>query len=366
MSDHRLSRRDAKGDAARLIDAAVRRRLAVAVSDLFLPRGLRLTEWQRSAMALLIGRFTRSIEDDLRVSLASYFDQETEAGLQAALAAAHVEIALPILELSDALADPEFVSLALRRVEEHRLRRLADKNEHAGPNALLVELIRDQDETIAANAMGLLISFSRRLDGFQDPLIATPELPAELEHRLTWTVAAALRIYCLDMHQIAPGRVDRALAQAVTARLSGYDEGEGIDARCQRLVRRLQQGGRLTDEFVARALTEGGLPVFLAALAERCGLELNAVWDILCDPRGKGAVMLLRAADIARDQAASILFSLGSGTQAGEEGIVVARLDDFDALTEAEAHATLSLWHLDPGYRAAIARVSSGPEAYST
>src|SRR5688500_14236833 len=121
MSDHRLSRRDAKGDAARLIDAAVRRRFAAAISDLFLPRGLRLTEWQRSTMALLISRFIRTIEDDLRVSLASRFDQKAETAMQAALAAAHVEIALPILEPSEALADPEFIGIALRRVEEHRL-----------------------------------------------------------------------------------------------------------------------------------------------------------------------------------------------------------------------------------------------------
>ena len=53
----------ANGDAGRLLDAAARARLAVGLADLFLPKRLRLNEWQRETTAALLTRLIRSIEE---------------------------------------------------------------------------------------------------------------------------------------------------------------------------------------------------------------------------------------------------------------------------------------------------------------
>ena len=73
MGDARSSGRETRSDAARLLLAAARERFAVAATDLLLPDKARLTEWQRLTAASLLARLVRSIEDELRASLAERF-----------------------------------------------------------------------------------------------------------------------------------------------------------------------------------------------------------------------------------------------------------------------------------------------------
>ena len=62
--------------------------------------------------------------------------------------------------------------------------------------------------------MALLVAQSRRLDRFQEPLIPSPELPVELEHRLVWTLRGAFRAWLIERHGIAADAADDALAAA--------------------------------------------------------------------------------------------------------------------------------------------------------
>jgi uncharacterized protein (DUF2336 family) len=357
MSDHMTDHGTgggANGDAARLLDAAARGRLAVALADLFLPKRLRLSEWQRETMATLLTRLIRSIEDELRAGIAARLEGKVRPAVQGAITSTHVEIALPILEASDALREPALIALLLRRVEEHRLYRAAQAHRDRRQGNLLVELVRDGDEGIAAAAMGLLTAQSRRLDRFQEPVVASPELPAELEHRLVWTIAAALRVYLIDRHGVDPGLADEAVSLSAATRLVDYDEGEGLDARCLRLARTLNRLGRLDDQFVSRAATEGGLPLFLAAIALRCDLPVDAAWDIFSDPRGQGPALLLRGGAIAREPAVQILLA----AHFDDDEMVVRQVDLFDGVSIEEARTALRLWQIDPAYRDAIARVA--------
>lgn len=349
------SKRELLGDGASLYGAA-RERLAVAAADLFLPDGLRLTEWHRSSMSALLVRLVRSIEDELRARLALSFPESTHPELNAALTASHVEIALPILLQSRALRDPDLVGLLLRRSEEHRLYR-AMNGPAAVPDAILRELVQDPDALLAEAAMAVLVGRSRRLDRFQEPTIASPELPAEIEHRLVWTIAAALRSYLREHHAVLPSDTDSALAEAAAGCLATHDESESLESRCLMLVRHLERLDRLSNAFIVRSL-EGGLPLLLAAIASRCGLAPDAAWEILSDPEDRGGVLLLRAAGLAHGDAGTILFALSGMVGVNDEEELAGRLDLFDAVDEAEARGALGIWRIDPAYRAAIANVA--------
>lgn len=360
MSDLRVNKRETRADAARLLHAAARERVAVALADLFLPESLGLSDQNRTTMAALLGRLVRSVEDDLRSSLAGRFDAARFPALHAALTSVRVELSLPILASSEALRDADLIALLLRRVEEHRIYRAAQARPQGPDGGLLVELIRDRDEEVARAAMGLLVAQSRRLDRFQEPVIASPELPAELEHRLVWTVAAALRVYLITRQSIEPAEADAALAEAAAARLGAYDEGLGLEARSVQLAQRLNGLGRLSDAFLGQALADGHLMLLLAALSVRCGLALDAVWEVLSDPRGSGPAFLLRAAAVARGEAGPILLALAPSAAGGrEDEKVVRQMDMFDGMTEEEARAAISLWRVDSAYRAAVGRVGS-------
>lgn len=360
MAKQRAARGDQKADAARLLHAATRERVAVATDDLFLPESLGLSERHRATMTSLLARLIRAIEDDLRLSLAAHFEESRHPAVHASLSSVRIELALPILASSLALRDPDLISLLLRRVEEDRVHRMAQLAPRRAGRSLLEQLVRDRDEEVANAAMAILIAQTRRLDRFQEPVIVSPELPAEIEHRLVWTVAAALRVYLITRQNVEPADADQALASAAQDRLAVYDESEGLEARCLQLARRLNALGKLDDSFLSRAVADGSLPLLLAALAVRCTLSYEAAWEVMSDPRGEGPAFLLRACDLGRDQAAPILEALaGSAPPGTEDMLLVRQVELFDRLTAEEARGAITLWQVDPAYRAAVARVSS-------
>lgn len=364
MSDEGRERRESKSDAARLLLAAARERFAVAATDLLLPEQSRLTEWQRLTAASLLSRLVASIEDQLRAALAGHF-RDHEA-LHAALSSAHVPIALPILERASVLRDRELGTILVRRVEEHRFWKAyaAGGGDGRPKDEYLLELIRDPDPEIAGEAMDLVTARSRRFDRFQEPVMGRVELPADLQHRLVWLVAAALRHYIVQQHNLAA--VDGAIEQAASALLAAYDEGESFEVRAMRLVRRLQRAGRLDGALLARLLDEGALPIFIAGAAALAGLDYSAAWEVLSDPRGRGPALLLRAAAVARADAAAILLVLNSHGRlfSGAEGDAAQeQLELFDGVDEDAARDVLKLWQADPGYRASVARLSTRTRA---
>lgn len=355
MSDRGLKQSEPMGDAARLLLAAARERFSVAATDIHLPEQSRLTEWQRLTASALLLRLVRSVEDDLRARLAGQFS-DNEA-LYAALGSARVEIALPVLERAGVLRDPELGTVLIRRVEEHRFWK-----EHGRADALPSELIRDEDDIVAAEAMTLLIARSRRFDRFQEPVMGHTDLPAELQHRLVWMIAAALRQYIVQQHRLASGQADSAISAAAGEVIGEHDESQGLEATAMRLARRLHQLGRLEGTDLSQMLEDGQLPLFVAGLAVRCALDYPSAWEILSDPHGRGSALMLRSGDIARDSAAWILLLLNSRGKlfsGAEADAAAAQLDLFDTTEDGAALEVLRLWQVDPGYRTAIARLST-------
>jgi len=331
-------------DGAAELLASARARVSAAAADLALPQGLRLSEWQRITLRGLLAQLVRSVEDSLRAEIAQ---APVSEALQAALSSAHVEIAMPVLAGTRALAEPALIDLLLRRAEEHRLHRAA-----ASDNALLVELAGDGDEAVGGAAMALLIAQNGRVDGFREPVLPRTDLPAEIEHHLVWSVAAALRRYMIVQHGAEPAACDAALNSAAARLLAGHDEGESAEARAMRLALAVQASGRGGDDaLLVRALTEGSLAFFLALTGLRTGLEPGAVWELLT--ARSGPVLLLRAAGVARAPAAAILLALGT-----DENELGAALDRFDGMADSAAPTSLGLWTADPGYRDAVARLA--------
>ncbi|MBV9884558.1 MAG: DUF2336 domain-containing protein [Sphingomonadaceae bacterium] len=345
-----------QSDAARLLLAAARERFAVAATDLLLPDQARLSEWQRLTAASLLTRLLRGLEDQMRGRLAIHF--EGHDALHAALSSAHVPIALPILERAHVLRDAELSNVLVRRVEEHRYWKAHAPAAEGGD--LLSLLVRDADDEVAAEAMELIIARSRRFDRFQEPSIGQVDLPAELQHKLVWLIAAALRHYIVQHHRVAA--VDAAIEETASALIAHHDEGATLEARAVRLAHRLHALGRMDGALLARALSEGLLPLFIAGTAALCLLDYAAAWEVLADPRGRGPALLLRAGEVERDAAAAILLLLNSRAPlvSGAEGdATAAQLDLFDTIDAAAARDVLRLWQAHPAYRASVARIST-------
>src|SRR3546814_21174608 len=70
---------------------------------------------------------------------------------------------------------------------------------------------------------------------------------------------------------------------------------------------RLHELGDLTDDFIRASLRQSRVSLFIAGLAVRAGIDFATSWLIISDPGADSAVVLLRAIDMPRDIAASIL-----------------------------------------------------------
>jgi len=347
-------------DAARAA-AGASARLKTARIDLFVVADSRLSDQQRIAMARILSGLVTAVEDEFRRRLVELLDEAVTPELVAALGTARVEIAVPILDRARLLHNDELVAILLRRADEHRLASaLRGVDEAAGGEraGLIDRLLGHPGEGVAAAAMALLIAESRRFDRFGDPILARTDLPAEMQHRLVWWVAAALRDYMVDRHAIAPAAADRPIVAAAMAILAGYDEGETLEGRAFALANRLQPGDALDDRLLADAVAEGRLALFAAALSLRAGVEGTAAWDSIADQSGSRLAVLLRAIECQRDIAAGIMFRLADAHCRPDDEIA-AHIDAFEQLDRDRAREALRPWRLDSDYRRAIAALAT-------
>lgn len=355
-----------------LADAAsaergARDRFRFAATDLFQPDRSRLRDVHRVTMLQLLDKLTRTIEDELRQWLIEPLAASGVPEAEAALASRQVEIARPILRRSDMLRDTELVATLLRRAEEHRIvtalrlaaARSAGTDSEPSP-PVLDRLLHSGDPSVAAAAMGLIIADSRRFDRFHEPVLARTDLPAELQHRLVWRVAAALRVYLTTTHRLLPVIADRALATAVAHMLAGYDEGETLEGRAMLLARRLDEIGALGDDLIADAVADGAVAFAVAALSARAGIEFAPTWDMAVDAEGSRLMVLLRAIGMNRKAAADVALHIASAGGSEAEEAVAERIEAFDMLDHADAQELVRPWRLDSVYRQAITELAAG------
>lgn len=367
MSDQaRSSEHTADERAAALLEAVpraaqtARERIAAAVTDLFRPESYRLSDLQRTLMTRLLGQITGAIEDDLRARLLARPDLPESEELRASLGAAHVEIARPIVERAGLLRDAGLVAVLLRRSEEYRLVGQLRKAAIGQERGLLDGLLSHADTRVAEAAMALLIAESRRNDRFDEPVLARTDLDAELQARLTWRIAAALRDYGVRVHGLAPAGIDGAVAGAAAEALADHDPAATLEACAMRLAGLLDEAGMLTDAALAEALGGGRLALYVAMLAVRAELPFDTAWDLAIGFTGSGChAVLLRALDLPREAAVPLVIAV-EGASGGDDADLARWIEAFAAMSAEEARAAIRPWRFDSGYRTALAELAAG------
>lgn len=342
-------------DAARASQGA-RKRLASLV-DLFLPDTMRLTDYQRVTIRRFIARLVQATESDLRQRLIAGHANRFSPELLAALGSARVSVALPVLERARALHDVELVSLLLARVEEQRIAAgLKSGGRGDAVDGKLIEaLLADTDPPVSAAAMALLIAESRRFFVFDEPVVPRSDLPADLQYRMVWWVAAALRDYMTGRHGADPAQVDVAIMDVASASLAGHDEGETLEAAAMQLAHLLSERGWLDDGVLKAACLEGHMALFVAILAVRAGFDFESARGMALPPYGERLVVLLKALGVARDTAAAVVLALGA-----DDARITEHMMAYDELDPVHAMEAIRPLRIDNGYRTAIAALAAG------
>lgn len=350
-------------DAARAADAA-RVRLSGALNDLFRSPESRLNDRDHATMNRMLVALIREIETDIRVRLSAQGLLADIGPLADELADARIPIAWPRLSRSRVMRDDGLIQLLLRRSDEHHLSTAlrAAYPARFNPDAGAMDrLLNHANAAISDAAQAVLLSEQRRFDRFGDPLVGRADLPIELQHRVTWWAAAALRDHMLASHDIEAEDADRALVAATSALMDGYDEGVAIDRLGFALAYAVRQENALDDNLLAGLLREGQVALWVASLAVRALIDSDAVWPMLTDPDASRLTLLLRAIGMDRTVALALLADLflARGGVPGEQDERLARAAfAFDALSQEEAHAAIRPWRPGDHYRRAVARLA--------
>lgn len=323
-----VSREDPDGSGAlgaRASEAALRDgdRLAATAADLFVPERDRLEDRLRLAVIARLEGMVSDIEIRLR-SAAGQAQVEPEA--------------YPALVQSGLLRDAELVG---ELVDGTRLDLLAEamptgeRDEADRPN-LLVRLTDCPDAGVAKAAKALLLAAGRRAGGDDG-------LPAELQHRLVWWIAAVLD----------KGAVNRALTEAASALLREYDEGERAEALALRLAVAIDARPEELSDILVHALDDRHPLLFVALLAHAGGLPFEEVRRVVLDAEGHRLWLLLRAQDVARAAIARIGVALADGDPRRDLEPLADAIDTIAALPVAAARQTFSALRLPTAYHQA-------------
>jgi uncharacterized protein (DUF2336 family) len=348
--------------------SGARKTLMDTIVDYFLPEETRLTEHERALMGDIMGKLVTTVEADVRRHLSTKLAaQQTDLpDLVAFLANDEIDIARPLLEKSSILRDPTLIEIVKARTDEHRLAiairdsvssELADALIAHGSTDVVEALIRNDDAQLSRRAMEYLVAESRRIDRFREPLLNRSDLPADLAHRMYWWVSAALRHRILKTFKIDDAVLDAAIADSARQAIADVDEGNGVQARAQKLARRLMETRELTDLFLLNTLRQQRMTLFIAGLAERGGLMYKTASRVVMDRGFESFIVLARGIGVGRDTVTSIVLLLAdvqNPEAARRPEILTAILKLFDAIPEDKAKRILTLWQRDLNYQEAI------------
>ncbi|MAZ03341.1 MAG: hypothetical protein CMN56_09400 [Sneathiella sp.] len=342
-----------------------RRQLFTNISDLFLHDKERLSEQEQALIIGIMTKLLTEIETTIRQNLAEELAdlEDVPHGLITLLANDEIDVARPILFKSHLLAEPDLVEIIQNRSKEHLLA-IAERDDlNAAVSDLLIShgdedvishLIENGDAKISRKSMEYLVEESRRIDRFQEPLIARHDIPADLAHKMFWWVSAALRRHILEHFEIDELELNEKIVAAAKTeyRFDVSDNSSNAD----KLIAELSKRKELNEKFLVQALRGRQIRLFLIGLAELSGLDYQKISRFIYDPNAEALIVVLKALEFSRSGFSTVYLltrniSVSAKTQnmtKPEEVEIIMKF--YDKLSTKNAQVTLRFWQLERDY----------------
>jgi uncharacterized protein (DUF2336 family) len=275
-------------DLARSRAPADRERLLLAVADLCNASGAAGEAPVQGLLTPIFMTLVVEAERDVRGRLAEKLAAADWAppGLINVLALDEIEIARPVIALSPLLKDHDLVRLLVEATIEHQIEVARRPNlggvvvaailRQAEP-AVLTALAGNSSADLSDDDMRQLVAAARKVAAIRSPLSRHPRLSAELALQLYVWVGQSLRLSLAERFRLEAPQLDQAIADALRESHGGVtSEREGLVVVARegerqemerRLIDKLHAAGQLRPSYLVRALREGRLSLFAAALA---------------------------------------------------------------------------------------------------
>ena len=194
---------------------------------MFLDGGTSVSDRTKALMSQILRRLVHDVEIKLRRSLAEKLSKraDTPHALIVELANDEYEVTHPILIESNVLQDADLIETIKHRTMAHQLaismrESLSEDVSEAlvdtGQEDVIASLLNNHGAKVSRHVMDYLVSESKRVDAYQNPLVRRPDLPPELAERMSWWVSAALREYISERFSLDLGELDVSIETAVS------------------------------------------------------------------------------------------------------------------------------------------------------
>jgi len=276
------------------------------------------------------------------------------------LALDEIEIARPIIAKSPVLKDNDLIRLLLEGAIEHQIE--VAKRPLIGPPvvefildkgepAVMIALASNDTADVSPEAMMRMVEASRQVAGMRSPLARHPRLRQEMAERLYTWVGQSLRSAIVSRFRVDVEALDRALAEAVKQASVGATHEPGSLAAAEqeemerRLITKLHAADQLRPSYLLRALREGRLSLFEAALATLGDLPLEAVHR--AGRADEPDMLALACAAVGLDRGAfttllGLVRELNDGRPAGDPDRARRVFDVYGSDQEARAKAAFT------------------------
>lgn len=317
-------------------------RLTGEMDDLFLPDDARLDERMRLALATRLHETIGAIETELRRQAARLLAARGASAQAEELLTAPVGLAAERLTRAGLLRDEALIGELIAQVRDALLSEALPATNSNEDVSLVVRLAGIPDRVVAGAAQMLLVADSK----------AAAVLPADMQHRLVWWVAAAIRPAMPD------AGADRAIAEAATRSLSAYDDSVRAEAIAVRLASAIEARHDELAPLLLEALGDRRLSLFTAVLAGAIGIDFEQARALVQEPEGERLWLALRAIQLDRPTIARIALTLSDADPRRDIEAFADELDRITAIEPAEARLALAPETLDRDFRAAIAALA--------
>ena len=331
---------------------ADRERLLLAIADLC---------ESASKAGSLDAATVQSLLNDIFMSLVMEAEREIRRRLAEKLAGAvwapralvnvlaldDIENARPLIASSPVLQDRDLIRLLVEATIEHQIE--VARRPNIGP--LIVDAILTQEEPsvltalacnetadISADGMQRLVDASRKIPALRPPLVRHQKLTGSLAEQLYAWVGTSLKQAIVSRFEVDAEALDSALKEAVKEVHETYPaepSAKGSKPKLtpaptpskerqeteHRLIGKLHEAGQLRPSYLLRALREGKLSLFEAALAKLGGFDADQVHIAVVSDRPELLAMACVAVGVDRSVFPTLLGlvrSLNGGLPSGE------------------------------------------------
>lgn len=325
------------------------RRLAEAIEDFFLPEDSKLDDRTRAALAATLTAIVAAVERDLRRRAVAHSSGADPTAIQ------RIENGAPVLDRlvgSGLLRDFDMMRELIARTRQDLLVDLlpALPPDEIGSASLLARLAGSADARVGDSALAVMAAESRRRGLVDSHRLERTELPAELQHRLVWWVAAAIR------EQLGPSVADRIIAEAALRALADHDEGDRLESAAMRLAATVDPQPAELATVLRHALGDRRVALVIAFLGHALGIDYATMRQIVLDG-GDQLWLALRGAGLDRATVARVGLSLCEADPRRDIEAFADQLEAIAAVTPDEARGALAPLRLHPDFRSAMAEL---------